>query len=229
LSFDSKADKEEKFGEFEKLIKNNEHLLNQTLSDTGTAVHYFAQAGFTRHVKLLVNMQADLSICNEDGDTPLHIAAKNNSIKTLHFMGKRFPKLDTKNKRGHTIQDILEANGVKKAVITSGRIQNRDVIFAPGDESSSDLSDEDTEKKKKKKKIYLSEDDVILDEKEINTIEVLVTKHMDEWVRTSTNKDKSIEALVKKQLDEFTKTSIDREIESSDGDYLIEMERYKKS
>jgi len=60
LQFDFKSDKDKHLRkEFKKLMDDNIELINRTLSDTGTVLHYFAQAGFPRYVWLLVNMKAD--------------------------------------------------------------------------------------------------------------------------------------------------------------------------
>jgi len=149
-------------------------------------------------------MQADLSIVNDDGDTPLHLAAKYNRIKVLRYMGKTFPKLDTKNKSGQNVQSILKDKKLNyMKYIHSGRVQNRDFFFAPGDDSSND-SDEDAEDrdaKKKDKKSSSSSSEGELPESKKANIEKAALAHMDEWIKTT--KD-ATDAEYYKEKDRYT-------------------------
>ena len=69
-----------------------------------SALHETATVGPRkgRCMKILLGNGADPNLCTNDGDTPMHYAAKHGSIRCMQLLLEYGAKLEVKNKRGET-------------------------------------------------------------------------------------------------------------------------------
>ena len=80
-----------------------------------TPLHWAAHKGYTDVMKILLERGARLDIKNNDGELPLHVAARKDRMKAFLMLRNANPSLlDVKNNKGLTPVDIARAHNSQK-------------------------------------------------------------------------------------------------------------------
>jgi len=82
--------------------------LDLQYKDGSTALHAFAEKGFPRFTRMIIEMGADVNIQNDHGNTPLHLAVTAGHSLVVREILKRNPQLDKKDKHENTVVDIIK-------------------------------------------------------------------------------------------------------------------------
>jgi len=96
--------------DFKQFINDNEKkvMLDLPYADGNTALHSFAEKGFPKFAKMILEMGADVNIQNDQGSTPLHLAVISGQSFIVQEILKRKPQLDKRDEKNQTVVDIME-------------------------------------------------------------------------------------------------------------------------
>jgi len=97
----------------ELLIKNGANVNPRTKRAERNSLHNAIEINYEQIGKILIVNGIDLNAVDNNGNTPLHYAAKSNRIWAIKLLVTHKAFLQVKNNKGETPYDIAEENGYK--------------------------------------------------------------------------------------------------------------------
>ena len=88
--------------EQEEFLKEHTYLLHENDDELGTLLHYFVDNGTESYIKMALNQGADINQPNNDGNTPLHIAAFLDDGPMIDYLIAKNANKEARNKGGLT-------------------------------------------------------------------------------------------------------------------------------